>query len=120
MKLLLVVVVITFSCVIAEYTSRYDEVKLDEVLSNKRLLNGYMKCALDKGPCTPEGKELKFYIVDALKSGCEKCTDRHRKSIKKVIKHLVKNEPEYWQQAVDKYDPDKKYTHTYEKELKNW
>lgn len=63
MKLLLVAVVIAFSCVIAEYTDRYDEVKLDEVLSNKRLLNGYMKCALDKGPCTPEGKELKCKCI---------------------------------------------------------
>lgn len=63
MKLLLVAVVIVFSCVIAEYTDRYDEVKLDEVLSNKRLLNGYMKCALDKGPCTPEGKELKCKCI---------------------------------------------------------
>lgn len=70
MKLILVVFAIILACVHAEeydrydsknekYSSKYDNMNLDEVLGNKRLLNGYMKCALDQGPCTAEGKELK-------------------------------------------------------------
>lgn len=41
------------------YTDKYDNVDLDEILGNKKLLEGYIKCALDQGKCTPDGKELK-------------------------------------------------------------
>lgn len=42
-----------------KYTTKYDGFDVDEVLNNRRLLVSYMKCCLDKGPCTKEGSELK-------------------------------------------------------------
>lgn len=42
-----------------QYTDRYDNIDLDEVVSNRRLLVPYLKCVLDQGKCSPEGKELK-------------------------------------------------------------
>lgn len=42
-----------------KYTLKYDNVNLDEVLSNQRLLTNYFKCLVDVGKCTPEGEELK-------------------------------------------------------------
>lgn len=42
-----------------QYTSKYDNVDLNQILSNRRLLTPYIKCMLDQGKCTPEGKELK-------------------------------------------------------------
>ncbi|GBP07791.1 Ejaculatory bulb-specific protein 3 [Eumeta japonica] len=41
------------------YTDRYDNIDLDEVVNNRRLLVPYVKCVLDQGKCSPEGKELK-------------------------------------------------------------
>lgn len=41
------------------YTERYDVIDLHEVLTNRRLLVPYVKCLLDQGKCSPEGKELK-------------------------------------------------------------
>lgn len=41
------------------YTTKYDGIDLDEILTSDRLLTGYVNCLLDKGPCTPDGKELK-------------------------------------------------------------
>lgn len=41
------------------YTDRYDNIDIDEILSNKRLLTPYIKCMLDQGKCSAEGKELK-------------------------------------------------------------
>ncbi|KAJ8717081.1 hypothetical protein PYW08_005480 [Mythimna loreyi] len=122
MKLILVAVAIIFACTQAQdmYSSKYDNMNLDEVLGNKRLLTGYMKCTLDQGPCTAEGRELKGYISDGLKTGCSKCTHRQRKGIKKVMEHLVKYEPEFWKQAVEKYDPKRVYTKKYEKEVRSW
>lgn len=42
-----------------KYTTKYDNINLDQILSNKRLLSGYTNCLLDKGPCSPDGTELK-------------------------------------------------------------
>lgn len=42
-----------------QYTTKYDGIDLDEILTSERLLTGYIKCLLDEGPCTPDGKELK-------------------------------------------------------------
>lgn len=42
-----------------KYTSKYDNINFDEILHSDRLLRNYVNCLLDKGPCTPDGKELK-------------------------------------------------------------
>lgn len=42
-----------------KYTTKYDNVDLDEILQNKRLLKNYVNCLLEKGNCTPDGQELK-------------------------------------------------------------
>lgn len=42
-----------------KYTTRFDNVNIDEILNNRRLLKGYANCLLDKGPCSPDGAELK-------------------------------------------------------------
>jgi hypothetical protein len=49
-------------CVVAsvdKYSSRYDKIDLDAILRNDRALGAIIKCILGKGPCSPEGKELK-------------------------------------------------------------
>lgn len=42
-----------------KYTTKYDNVDLDEILKSDRLLNNYIKCLLEQGKCTPDGQELK-------------------------------------------------------------
>lgn len=62
-----VVVAFCFAFVIAvsafpaenKYTTKYDNVDLDEILKSDRLLNNYIKCLLEQGKCTPDGAELK-------------------------------------------------------------
>lgn len=41
------------------YTTKYDNVNVDTILENDRVLNNYIKCLMEEGPCTPEGRELK-------------------------------------------------------------
>lgn len=41
------------------YTTKYDNIDIDQVLASKRLVNSYVQCLLDKKPCTPEGAELR-------------------------------------------------------------
>lgn len=47
-----------------KYTNKYDNVNVDRILSNQRILNNYIKCLMEEGPCTSEGKELrsKWYL----------------------------------------------------------
>nr|XP_034835521.1 uncharacterized protein LOC117991987 [Maniola hyperantus] len=101
-----------------KYTDRYDNIDLDEILANRRLLVPYLKCILEEGKCSPEGKELKMHIKEALENNCGNCTDAQKNGTKKVIAHLINKEKEYWNQLCAKYDPERKYVSMYEKELK--
>lgn len=42
-----------------KYTTMYDNINYEEIMKNDRLLGFYIKCLLDRGPCTAEGRELK-------------------------------------------------------------
>ncbi|CAH0590233.1 unnamed protein product [Chrysodeixis includens] len=102
-----------------QYTNKYDNVNLSEILSNKRLLIPYLKCTLDQGKCSPDGKELKSHIKEALENYCAKCTNSQRDGTRRVISHLIHNEPDYWKQLSKKYDPQGKYASKYERELRS-
>ena len=72
MQLLLAAATLVASLIIVEAqvnSDRLDSVNIDEVLANKRLLQAYIKCTLDKGRCTPEGRELKSesFLIYVLK-----------------------------------------------------
>ncbi|CAG4947252.1 unnamed protein product [Colias eurytheme] len=97
-----------------KYTDKYDNINLQEILDNKRLLVAYSNCLLDKGKCSPEGKELKDHIQDALETGCSKCTETQEKGSYTMIEHLINKEKEIWNELTAKYDPEGKYKKKYE------
>ncbi|KAG6454392.1 allergen Tha p 1 [Manduca sexta] len=124
MRLLVIMSLFALSLVAArpdasKYPSRYDTVDLDMIVNNKKVLESYLKCVLDEGKCTPEGKELKAHIKEALETYCAKCTEPQKEGTRFVIGHLVKNEKEWWRKLSDKYDPERKYVTKYEAELKS-
>lgn len=41
------------------YTTRFDNINIDEILNSERLLNNYIACLKGTGKCTPDGSELK-------------------------------------------------------------
>lgn len=41
------------------YDDKFDNVDLDEILNQERLLINYIKCLEGTGPCTPDAKMLK-------------------------------------------------------------
>lgn len=41
------------------YTTKYDKIDVDQILSSKRLVTNYVQCLLDKKPCTSDGTELR-------------------------------------------------------------
>nr|AKI84386.1 CSP3 [Holotrichia parallela] len=102
-----------------QYTTKYDRLDLDAILNNDRLLQTYIKCLLDLGPCTPDGKVLRDLLADALESGCSKCNETQRDGATKVIRFLTKNKKEDWEALKKKYDPNGKYVDQYRKMSEN-
>ncbi|XP_075215742.1 ejaculatory bulb-specific protein 3-like [Lycorma delicatula] len=109
----------TYMCYADEekYTAAWDNINIDEVMNNERLMKQYMDCILDKGPCSPDGKELKKHIPDAVKTKCAKCTDKQKEGAKKVIRHLIEKRPNDWEQLKKKFDPTGEAFDAYKKEL---
>ncbi|XP_059478966.1 ejaculatory bulb-specific protein 3-like [Neocloeon triangulifer] len=99
----------------AQYTSKFDNINVDQILKSERLLNNYHKCLLDRGPCTPDAAELKRLLPDALETGCTKCTEKQRTGSEKVITYIIKNKPEQWEELLDKFDKERKFRERYQK-----
>nr|AFF18071.1 chemosensory protein 4 variant [Bombyx mori]AFF18072.1 chemosensory protein 4 variant [Bombyx mori] len=95
------------------YTTQYDEVDIKEIMDNERLLVAYIGCLLDKNLCTPEGKELKRDIPDALQSDCNKCSDKQRENADAWIEFMIDNRPEDWTKLEERYNPDGSYRTKY-------
>nr|QGW50256.1 chemosensory protein 9 [Chouioia cunea] len=98
----------------AEYNSKYDNVDVDRILQNGRVLTNYIKCMLDEGNCTPDGRELKKTLPDALATGCIKCNEKQKATADKIINHLMKRRPADWEKLLRKYDPKGEFKKRYE------
>jgi hypothetical protein len=86
-------------------SSRLENFDVSVVLKNDRILNNYMKCLLDKGPCTNEGRDLKKHLPDALDTTCGQCSLKQKKDTKKLIDHLETKKPQLFNEVQAKYDP---------------
>lgn len=65
MKAVILCCIVSFVLADTQYTNKYDNVDVDKILTNSRVLTNYIKCMMEEGPCTPEGRELKskFEII---------------------------------------------------------
>lgn len=103
----------------ATYTDKWDNINVQEILGSDRLLQGYVNCLLDKGRCTPDGKDLKETLPDALEHECSLCTKKQKEGSDKVIKHLVNKRPELWKALSVKYDPENIYQERYKDKIES-
>ncbi|RZC42384.1 chemosensory protein [Asbolus verrucosus] len=100
-----------------QYTTKYDNMDIDEILSSERLLKNYFNCIMDRGPCVPEGAELKRVLPDALQTGCEKCSDKQKQACKRIVRFLMDDKPQMWKELTAKYDPEGIYFEKYKDQL---
>nr|XP_023025546.1 ejaculatory bulb-specific protein 3-like [Leptinotarsa decemlineata] len=124
MKVTLVLCVLFTFCVFVnarpdeKYTTKYDNVDLDAIIKNDRLLRNYVDCLLSKKNCTKDGEELKKILPDALKTRCEKCNEKQKEGARKMIHYLIKEKRAWWNELEAVYDPEGTYRKTYADELK--
>ncbi|XP_046751118.1 ejaculatory bulb-specific protein 3-like [Diprion similis] len=113
---LLIVVACAVTAKPGGYTTKYDNIDLDSILNSRRLLDNYVNCLLDAGNCTPDGKELKKILPDALKNECKDCSQNQRLGSEKVIRFLVNKRPDAWDKLATKYDPENEYKKKFQTE----
>ncbi|XP_074110103.1 ejaculatory bulb-specific protein 3-like [Cotesia typhae] len=95
------------------YMTRWDKLNLDLVLENKKLLHNYYNCLMNKGPCPPDGRELKRALPEALSTECAKCSKSQKEGAIKIIKYLREYKPKEFGILANKYDPDGVYRRKY-------
>nr|AEC04842.1 chemosensory protein [Batocera horsfieldi] len=101
-----------------KYTTKYDNIDLDEILKNDRLLRAYVDCLKGTKKCTNDGEELKKVLPEAIDNDCAKCNDTQKNGARKVIRYLIKNKRDWWNELEVIYDPTGKYKKKYEEEAK--
>ncbi|CAG9763969.1 unnamed protein product [Ceutorhynchus assimilis] len=120
MKLHLLVVLL-FVAIHAEetkYTDKYDNIDVDEILHSDRLLKNYFNCLMDRGRCTPVGSEIKKNLPDSLENECQKCSEKQKNIGKKILKYMIEQKREMFDEVEKKYDPNGVYRKRYEADLK--
>ncbi|XP_054277651.1 ejaculatory bulb-specific protein 3-like [Macrosteles quadrilineatus] len=96
-----------------KYTTKYDNVDLDDILNNERLLKKAFSCLMDESGCTPDIAELKKALPDALQTDCAKCSDKQKAGAKKVLKFIYEKKPDHFAKLEKKYDPEGIYRNKY-------
>ncbi|KAJ1530702.1 hypothetical protein ONE63_005566 [Megalurothrips usitatus] len=98
------------------YSTKYDNLDLEEILRSERLLKNYFNCLMESGPCTPDGLELRKTVPDALKNKCTSCTPKQQVGTERVIRFLIEKYPEQFLKLEKKYDPTGIYRKEYQAE----
>ncbi|KAL6267051.1 hypothetical protein P5V15_000127 [Pogonomyrmex californicus] len=91
------------------YSDAFDKIDVDAIINSSRLLNQYIDCLFDKGPCTVDGRSLKLILPDALATQCERCTEKQKYMARKISNYLREHKPDTWTAFLEKFDPDKMY-----------
>ncbi|XP_047000137.1 ejaculatory bulb-specific protein 3-like [Schistocerca americana] len=112
---------IFYCCIVAvvavsvKAEDKLDNLNVDEILNNDRLLKSYIQCVLDAddGKCTTEGKEIKSRVPKLVSTGCSDCTPSQLERAVKILKHITERHPAEWTKLKAKYDPTGEYSKKY-------
>lgn len=70
------------------YDIKYDNIDIDELLKSERLLTNYIKCLMEEGSCTEDGRALKDSLPDAINTDCSKCSEKQKVGSEKVMHYM--------------------------------
>ncbi|KAF5299915.1 hypothetical protein FQR65_LT09310 [Abscondita terminalis] len=100
------------------YLDDFDNINIDAVLSNKRLVNNYLHCIKTGQKCTPDGVKARELIPNALKTRCEKCNESQRMKILQILEWVIQNKPKDFLEIEKIFDSDHSFRNEFESELK--
>ncbi|XP_050421979.1 allergen Tha p 1-like [Adelges cooleyi] len=101
---------IQFTSSSGSYVSTYDHLDLTHLLKNDKLVSAYIRCFLDEGVCTSEGKQVKAVLLpEIISTVCSKCSEKQKTMARQVLNHIyVKRRPDF-ERIMQKYDKQGKY-----------
>jgi hypothetical protein len=56
-------------------------------------------------------------LPDALHTQCQKCSEKQKEGSKKIIRYLIDNKRDWWNELEAKYDKDGEYRKKYKAEI---
>ncbi|XP_014215650.1 ejaculatory bulb-specific protein 3-like [Copidosoma floridanum] len=116
-----VAVILVFGIVayaVDAYMTKFDNINVDQILRNERLLNPYIDCLLRDVKCTAEGKELKRLLPEVFTTNCLKCNDKQKTDAEKVVSYLAKSKPQVLNEVLKRYDKDNVFRTQYAESAK--
>ncbi|XP_037046281.1 uncharacterized protein LOC119081447 isoform X6 [Bradysia coprophila] len=100
------------------YSVRYNNLDIDTILNSDRLVTNYVECLLSRKPCSPEGKELKRILPEALRTKCGRCSNSQKEVALKVLKKLYVYYPKHYNDLRAKWDQTGEYHRRFEEYLR--
>ncbi|KAL1116863.1 hypothetical protein AAG570_005332 [Ranatra chinensis] len=91
------------------YKTIIEDVDVDTIINNERVLNFYLKCFFNTGPCSTLAQNMKDKIPEVISTVCGKCTDKQKDIFKQGLKKFIAKRPEDWSTMLKIYDPDGTY-----------
>ncbi|XP_058790078.1 ejaculatory bulb-specific protein 3-like [Phymastichus coffea] len=98
------------------YTTKYDNLDVEAVINNQRLLKSYVGCLLERNACTADAAEMRRNLPDALATNCGGCSEAQKRFSDRMSHHLIDRRPEDWAMLEKKYDPTGDYRRRYLKQ----
>nr|ARO46439.1 chemosensory protein 1 [Pachypeltis micranthus] len=98
------------------YTTKYDNIDIEDILNNERLYQKYFDCLRSSGKCTADGQYLKEVLPDALQTECSKCSDKQKHGAEKVLRFMLTKKPEDYQVLENIFDKESIYRKKYEEQ----
>ncbi|XP_077282560.1 ejaculatory bulb-specific protein 3-like [Temnothorax americanus] len=105
LSFIVTMVAVASACVFAEekYSGRYDDIDLNEILSNEKLRIQYYNCFMDTAPCkTADAKFFKGVIGEAMQTQCRRCTEKQKVLLDHMADWYTTNKPDEWNAFVRK------------------
>ncbi|XP_055323496.1 uncharacterized protein LOC129578650 isoform X3 [Sitodiplosis mosellana] len=101
-----------------QYSTRYNNLNIEQILSSDRLVTNYVECLLSRKPCPPEGKDLKRILPEALRTKCARCSPQQLEGGLRVITKLYYDYPTQYNRLRAKWDPTGEYHRRFEEYLR--
>ncbi|KZC11372.1 PREDICTED: ejaculatory bulb-specific protein 3-like [Dufourea novaeangliae] len=85
------------------YDDKYDDIDINEILSNERLREQYYKCFMDTAPCvTADAVFFKANLPEAVATQCKKCTEKQKNTFDVMADWYNKNQPDKWTAFIER------------------
>ncbi|XP_060871068.1 ejaculatory bulb-specific protein 3-like [Metopolophium dirhodum] len=91
------------------YVSTYDNLDVGQLLRNQKVVSSFFKCFVNEGPCTPDGKLVKAYLLpEIIRTVCGKCTPRQKDMARQVLRYIYTHRRADFDKIMLIYDTDNK------------